>query len=963
LSAAGTWQVSNQTGAFSWSLPLRVPPALGGPAPSLAMAYSSGSVDGRTATTNNQGSWVGDGWEMWPGYIERTYASCADDNPSHETGDKCWFSDNATLSLNGHAGELIQDGSVWRLKNDDGTRAERLTDVNRGNGDNDNEYWRVTTPDGVQYYFGYHRLPGWSSGKPETNSTWTVPVYGNNAGEPCHLSTFNASWCAQAWRWNLDYVVDPNGNTMAYFYGKETGAYGRNNGASGRTTYDRGGYLERIEYGLRAGSEYTQAAPLRVVLTTAERCLSGCWSGTAWSSDPVASAWPDTPWDQYCKTDPCTEQTSATFWTARRLTKVTTQIRTGESSYADVESWTLRHEFLNAGVVEGTPMWLRGVTHAGHVTSAGGTAVTDPEITFDPGADPLPNRVDGPDDGLTALNRWRIKTITTESGAQIHVTYSPTSDCSRANPPNPETNTTRCMPSYWAPEGAGEPTLDWFHKYVVTRIDVDDLVTDQPNITTWYDYLDDPAWAYNTDELTKDKYRTWGDWRGYGRVQVRQGDATGQQTAIEYRYLRGLDGDKAPSQPGGVRDVWVSDSWGGTVEDHEALQGFVLQTIVFNGPGGAEVSSTVNTPWRHGPTATRTRNNVTTNAWVTNTGTTRTRTALAAGGFRITRVENTFTNEGLPSTVSNLGDEAQTGDETCTRTSYARNDTIWMIDRVSATETLSVACSEATTPAAPATVLSRSRSFYDTYVDESSFGAAPTNGNVVREEVLDHFDGTTPVYVATTQNFTYDANGRVVSVTDARGTTTTTTYTTEHGGLVVGTTVTNALSHQVVTVKHPAWDLPTKTTDPNGAVTELTYDGLGRLTAVWLPGRNKATQTPNLKFSYLLRNDGPTAVTTETLLPAGNAYKKSINLYDGLLRQRQSQIQAVGGGRLLTDTFHDTLGNEAWVSAAYYDSTDTPPGTSLGTPQGQIPAITVHQYDGAGRVRRGEVADHHQLRR
>ncbi len=61
-------------------------------------------------------------------------------------------------------------------------RVERLTDAARGNGDNDNEYWKVTTVDGTQYFFGYHQLPGWVSPNPVTNSVFTAPVYGNNAG-------------------------------------------------------------------------------------------------------------------------------------------------------------------------------------------------------------------------------------------------------------------------------------------------------------------------------------------------------------------------------------------------------------------------------------------------------------------------------------------------------------------------------------------------------------------------------------------------------------------------------------------------------------------------------------------------------------------------------------------------------------------------------------------------------------
>ncbi|MGE5827666.1 MAG: polymorphic toxin-type HINT domain-containing protein, partial [Micromonosporaceae bacterium] len=262
---------------------------------------------------------------------------------------------------------------------------------------------------------------------------------------------------------------------------------------------------------------------------------------------------------------------------------------------------------------------------------------------------------------------------------------------------------------------------------------------------------------------------------------------------------------------------------------------------------------------------------------------------------------------------------------------------------------LSVACAAAANPAAPATVLSRSRTFYDTYSGEASFGAAPTKGNPVRTEELSAWSGSTPVYVRTASNV-YDSNGRVTAATDARSFTTTTAFTTANGGLVTQTLVTNPLGNQVTTVKEPAWDLPTTTTDPNGAVTDLSYDGLGRLTSVWLPGRAKATQTPSVRFTYLLRKSGgPTAVTTENLLPTGSAYKKQVTLYDGLLRQRQTQSQATGGGRLLTDTFYTTRGEVDWTSEAYYDSTNSPPSTSLGAPQGQIPAINSKRYDGAGR--------------
>src|SRR5262249_6816035 len=129
LAASATWNSATSTGDFSWSYPLRVPPAVGGPVPDVALAYTSGSVDGRTAASNNQPSWVGEGWDLWSGYVERRYKACADDlgggaNNTVKTGDLCWGTDNAVLSLGRRAVELVRDGAtgVWHPRIDDGSR-------------------------------------------------------------------------------------------------------------------------------------------------------------------------------------------------------------------------------------------------------------------------------------------------------------------------------------------------------------------------------------------------------------------------------------------------------------------------------------------------------------------------------------------------------------------------------------------------------------------------------------------------------------------------------------------------------------------------------------------------------------------------------------------------------------------------------------------------------------------------
>jgi hypothetical protein len=97
--------------------------------PKIALGYDSQAVDGLTSSTNNQASWIGDGWDYSPGYVERDYQSC-EQNPAGatKTGDQCWSANNTqTLSLNGQSTTLVKDDATgtWRLRNDDGSRVQR----------------------------------------------------------------------------------------------------------------------------------------------------------------------------------------------------------------------------------------------------------------------------------------------------------------------------------------------------------------------------------------------------------------------------------------------------------------------------------------------------------------------------------------------------------------------------------------------------------------------------------------------------------------------------------------------------------------------------------------------------------------------------------------------------------------------------------------------------------------------
>ncbi|MFE1753228.1 polymorphic toxin-type HINT domain-containing protein [Streptomyces anandii] len=970
LSPSSAWQTNLNTGDFSWTYDMPVPGVPGKLAPTVTLSYSSGAVDGRTANTNNQASWAGDGFSLWPGSIERSYKPCVDDGVKNadgtKPGDVCWAYDNATLSFNGHSGELIATGAdSFRLKGDDGTKVDRLRGTSRDNGDNDQEYWRVTTTDGTRYYFGYNKLPGWSTGNRTTNSTWTVPVFGDDSGEPCHASAFADSWCQQAWRWNLDYAVDTHGNAVAYYYDKETNYYARNLKTADETVYDRGGYLDHIDYGLKSSSIYGTAALARVDFTSAERCLpvSGvtCDASTI---DDKSFYWYDTPWDLNCKSgEDCTKSFSPSFWTRKRLTAVTTKVLKADGTYAPVDTWTLGHRWGTSDI--DYQLLLDSLQHTGKTATPD---VTLPKVTFD--YDQRTNRLKTTGDDTAPFIKERLSGISDESGGELAVQYS-TAACDAADLPKPETNTTRCFPVYSVKEGDADPTLQWFNKYVVDSVTQIDRTKSSPEMVTRYSYLDGAAWHYDDDDgLTKEKYKTWSTWRGYAHVRVQTGgqDPVGMKSQTDHYFLRGMDGDKA-SPSGGTRSVTVSDDNGGTITDHDSAAGFEYKTEQYSGPGGKVLEKTVSAPWHH-QTASRTRSWGTVTANLTGTASTRTWTSLdngAGSDWRTTYKTNAFENTaGRITQTDDFGDETTSKDNRCTRTTYVDNTADWLLDLPSRVETVAVKCAD--TPDRTKDVLSDVRTAYD----KQAYGVAPTKGDATHVASLVSHDGTTATYLEAGTD--YDAYGRKTSSTDitgkvtASGTSapvrtdrtdgrTTTTVYSPTTGFPTSMTVTtppatpgDTSTAQTTTTTYDALrGEAVSVVDANGKRTDTTYDALGRSLKVWLPNRSKSGgDTPNYEFSYTITDGKPAAIGTTTLYGTGR--RTSYTLYDGFLRQRQTQTPGPDGGRLITDTFYDERGLTAKTFAPYYN-TAAPSADLLAVDNAlAVESQTWNTFDGLGRV-------------
>ncbi|MFG3292682.1 RHS repeat-associated core domain-containing protein [Streptomyces sp. NPDC048179] len=968
LSASSSWQAGGSSGAFTWSYPLATPPAAAGPAPSLSLDYDSGSTDGKTASTNNQSTQVGEGFDLTgSSYIERSYASCDDDGQS-DKHDLCWKYDNASLVLNGKSTELVKDDTTgaWHLKDDDASTVTHSTGGD--NDDNDGEYWTVTTGDGTKYVFGLNKLPGADTER--TNSVWTVPVFGDDSGEPGYDkgSSFADRSLTQAWRWNLDYVVDLHGNAMSYWYTAETNYYPKNGASTANTQYTRGGYLTKILYGQRASTLFSGTASDEATFSYDERCTaSDCSSLT----DSTSDNWPDVPYDFICASgaDDCNTD-SPSFFTRKRLTSIDTLAWSAtDSKYTPVDSWALTQKFLDGqdiGDTSDQTLVLSSIQHTGK----NGTDITLDPVTFT--YQLRANRVDSTSDDILPLSMPRIATVTSETGAITTVTLSDP-ECVRGSnmPSSEDDDTLSCYPQYWHINGATEASLDWFNKYRVTAVLSTDPTGLGQGVETSYSYAD-PAWHYNFDPLIPADERTWSDWRGYGKVTTTTGAAGTTQSKTVSLYMQGMDGDKqsdgtttSATRTGlDVSGLDVDD-----ITDSDQDAGFQREQVTYNGT--TPVTVTVNTPWTS-QTASQQKSYAGIKAYYVRNGQTSTSTYLTTSAtWRTRTTSTTYDDYGMTTQVNDTGQTGVSGDNTCTRTWYARNTAIGLTDLVSRTRAVGQDCSVAETslnlPTASTSrgdVLSDTATVYDnTSATTWSATQTPTLGEAT-------WTGRAAAYPATATNgernpttwqtvttTTYDDSagtaglGRPMTVTDAGGNTTSTVYTPTGSGPLTKTKVTNAKTQTIYTYTDYASGLPTKVYDFNNKITETSYDALGRKTATWLPNRSHAGgQTATYTYAYSVTNDAPSWESTSTLKADGTTYNTTYSIFDSLLRPLQTQSPTPSGGRLLTDTRYDSRGLAYETYADVFDSANAPSGTYARAEYGGAPKQTETVFDGAGRA-------------
>ncbi|MGW6419683.1 ricin-type beta-trefoil lectin domain protein [Streptomyces sp. NPDC055055] len=983
LSGNGKWAAGSSSGAFSWTYPIDVPPTPAGPSPKIAFSYNSQAVDGRTAVSSPQASWIGEGWEYDPGHIERRYRTCKDDikataagTPNNtakkdQTSDLCWVSHNAVMSLNGTTSELVRVGTTdtYKLQDDDGTRVQLKTGGD--NGDNDGEYWIVTTAEGTKYYYGLNKIGG---GHADTDSVFTVPVFGNHPGEPCYAAAFAASRCnndtkkQQAWHWGLDKVVDVHGNAMVVDWARSINYYAVNKKFKTPESYYRGGIPDSIEYGLRDDNlGGTPAA--KVDFLHAQRCVA---AGTACDSanfdntkDPAAyRPWWDTPGNLNCKSDSKLCPAFPSFWLRMRLSAVATYAtRPGTTGLVKVDQYALRHSFPRDWYSTSPGMWLNSIARYAYTPGAtSGTVLSKVGVSFEPytvgPGEPLsgylkdkqlPNlvRKDGKDQ-RPGFTRPRIGTVRTEHGGQIDVVYR--GGCQYQPSVAPEDNHNTCFPTRWSPDGEEKkPALAWFNKYVVDSVTESDRITGvSDRVTTSYAYSG-AAWGKSDDEFSKPDLRTYSEWRGFQQVAVSQGRkvSTTPQTRsyAVTRYFRGAGGAVKDSTG---KETLVAD-------DQQQYSGMPAETITYDGAGGRIVGRTLNFPVSVqiasrdrdggvGPlTAYRTR--------IARTDSIKTVGSSWQAVRTTSKVDATY---GLPTSVETAvvkpnGTGETLGNYTCTVKQYVHNPDLNLIGLPSKVRKTATSCADyATGTGANRLLISAVANYYDGLPFES----APVRGLVTANA---ESNGTGDHYSVVTHT-TYDPLGRVRTVKQPVVGTTETQYTPgDTGGPVTSVKKINPKGHTSVTTYDPGRGLPLTVTDTNGHTTRTEYDVFGRLVKGWSASRSSGTQTPDVIIDYRVAEvtpteTKPTSVTVRTLKDDGVTYSSQVSIYDGLMRAVQTQREAHGPGRIVMDTHYDDHGRVSEQTSSYLAKGEPTAALFQRVSDTLVPSSVRTAYDGLGRV-------------
>ncbi len=980
LKPSGTWTVGPAGGGMSYSYPITAPPGPAGAGPKLALEYSSAGIDSLSSATNNQGSWVGMGWELNAGFIEQGFRGCASDGEYAANSDQdtwkhlCWESadendsdpattdyvttSQVTLSVGGRSSQIVKDktSGAWRTVEDFGWKIESVA----SGGLAGQPYWKVTTQDGTVYRFGYQR-----------DASLQVPYLGDDTGEPCRDKyptsgePTASAFCTAPWRWMLDQEIDPKGNVIDYTYARETNAYCRTSstilcvpnglfgdGSAGRAIYDRGGYLAQVSYGHNAnvaGSTPTS----RIRFVTVDR-TAGMGSST---TDVPADLRCEPPYSSCDNTEPA-------FYVTKRLQQVVAETYdTGASAWDPVSRLELGHKWISLNqstydgssstITIGNGLWLDTISQVGMAGS--GADIALPPTDFD--AVLLDNRPESE----TGWPFPRISSIANGLGGRTDFTYGQQVPCTDAS-----------SQDCYRVERDTSGEYDYYNRWLVLRAVDKDQVAGSPDMWTQYQYVGAPAWdvpVNYTSAVTKPSFYcgstpVFGGYckklktdksesRGYATVRTVKGAGTDPAgfSVTSATFFRGMGGQ-------------VTDFEGNSVDDVRAMAGKTLQEQTWTGTTvAASAYSCTYTAWnpafQYTAGLTVSYNNRHWQAKTTSKGVTPasgtywqdlgacpilTYAPTAWDELGGTRYEYTRTVTGngpgiydparIEQTRQVAREKVTSGWRyTETKTEYNSDGLPTKVndygERGNGSDNTCTATTYAKNTSGAAWMISYKGSEERRAGDDCTSGALLGRSVTLYDGAAGPGSNTPTVGNATeirtyssdsdytTAKATYDGYGRTLSATDALGKTTTTAFSPAAGWPSGGVTVTNPLGHTTTAWAWPYNGQPVGMRDANNNDVNIDYDALGRTLQLWTPVAPKSAGTPAAKIAYTVPADADGVVT-------------------GPAKTSVSRLQSGSGG------------TATWVSShTYIDGLARPREVQTASPAGGR-IVQVTTYDGRG---------------
>lgn len=915
------FQVDLFTGATTWNVPIDVPVGRGGLAPSLGLSYSSGIVDGMRTKLNPQASWVGAGWNLGVGYIARAIERDENRTPMAVP--------TYTLVFNGVSSELVHvGGEQYRTKDERYWRVERVTTGAQNQG---NDYWLVTTRDGIQYRFGYADETAGGNDS-DINSAWWMMSQNPDPNDET-LYSFN-------WRWNLDQIEDTHGNLVRfeyhaehndfyylkeeggelhrYFYSDESPCGAGQSNCPNYPYYDHwaldsgyvaGGYLKRITY-----SEHDQAPAAYEVVFDEE---------------------PRHDYPNTLDSDVTETPDIQTFWNKHRLETIDVKHASGDL----IRRYELDLDYLSYDQDDHYATILEGVQQ---FDAQGGSL---PPTTFTYHGQ-MPSYYDcmtgynwncdllgeGYDPEGRGMKAW-LNTAHTGYGGSVNFNYI-MEGFQSGQVIDPNRDVVGVGPN-------GEILYRYWFRYRVRGVTADPGIG--PDVFTEYRYCKESGNCTTSGACTEYGTGTgdvhcgyWDneEFRGHPRVRMIQREGQGG-AAVAYsdHYFHQGDDDATGSCDGSLTDL-------------EGMEGREYK-VVHYAPGGAEMARTV----------TRYKRKLYGEDWHFIYPKAVCQYPAGQGGPEV-KTWYDVDNYGNVTTERHHGDTAVSGDERLVRRGYLYNTDGWILDRPAWQRVYDGLPSD---PPDGTEVAMQAWAY-----DGLGLGAPPTQGDATLGAAYHTIsaDWQNPAHYYATQ-YEFDGWGNVITTTNALGQVATTAFDDTYEQFpvetcsAVGTSVEQSTQIDYYGANDPngLFGQVKRVTDANGAVTGFRYDTFGRLVKVKAhddPGWNAGQVTARYAYSNLGQVGKQRVVAW-----SGRDDTWQETFFDGLGRTVQVHALADGGQEVRTTTGYDALGRALKVWAPTYGTHGENGGYGAYgyvPPAGGLPH-TVTTYDALGRVVRVDNPD------